>query len=329
MKLTDLFGSFIPAAQAHEKWFVELADNPPPLPAEFLPGSQMFTMAVLAVAILTIIGLLFDRRVERSSFYAKTEAKLRVWRDFAPGILAVGTAVALFWAAWQGTVLADDYAAPAGSLGMFFRVVQFALGAAFLTGFGTASAALGLGALYLSTFWLTGSVAPLDYLYFAGITVYLYAFARGRYSLDWFYGKPVLSTPDGRKRAYFALRVLTGAGFLALAFVKWVHPELHFELMDAYPDWNPYVILGMLGMHMTREVYVLCLAVVETIAGIYVLGGLFTRFVAVGLMPVFTASIMFLGPLELIGHLPILGILFVLFVYGDTYHKALPSPSKN
>jgi hypothetical protein len=85
------------------------------------------------------------------------------------------------------------------------------------------------------------------------------------------------------------------------------------------------VILGWIGAQPSREVFVLTAAVVETIVALCVTLGVFTRLLGIALMPVFTASVVFLGPLELIGHLPILGILFVFFVYGDTYHKAVVS----
>jgi uncharacterized membrane protein YphA (DoxX/SURF4 family) len=325
MTLADLvsaFGLSVPAAQAHEKWFITPSASAPPLPAEFLPGSAPFTAAVLLVVAAVVIGLLLDRRFERSATYAWTEARLRRLRDFAPGTLAVAMAVLLFWSSWHGVVLADEYAAPAGWIGTAYRVAQAAIGAMLLIGFDVASAAAALGLLYLSLFVLTRSIAPLDYLYVAGIAVFLRAFARGRYSLDWFYGKPVLSTPDGRKRAYLALRVLMGLGMFSLALVKWLRPDVMFAMLDAYADWNPLVILGWAGLPMPREIFVLCLATVETIAAAYVALGLFTRAVAVMLMPVFTVSVVFLGPLELIGHLPILGVLFVLFIYGDTYRKA-------
>lgn len=323
MMLSQFFEYLVPAVHAHEKWFIPMSETAPQLPAAFQPGSGPFTAAFLAIAVVTVVGLLLDRVFERSAFYARTEARVRPLRDIAPGALALTTAILLLWSAWKGVMLADNYTVPDGALGTVMRLAEAAIGGMFLIGLNTAFAAIGLGALFFVLFYLDPSFGPLDYIYFLGIAVFLYHFARGRYSMDWFYGKPVLSSPEGRKRAYFVMRLLTGAGFLALALLKWLHPELHLDLMDRYPDWNPYVILNMIGVHFSRETYVLLLAVVETIVAIFVIGGFFTRVAAVALVPVFVGSILFLGPAELIGHLPILGILFVLFVYGDTYHKGV------
>ena len=327
--MQHLLDLIIPAAQAHEKWFVTEMTGAP-LPPQFAPGSMPFNAAVLTVLVVCVIGFFADRAMERSALYARTEHALRPYRDIAPGILAVTTAVLLLWSAWHGVLLADNFPLPQTTLGTALRFAEYAVGALFLIGFDTAAAALGLGALYIAAAALFGAVEALDYLYFAGTAVFLYFFARGRYSLDWFYGKPVTSTPESRKHAYLIMRVLAGGGLIALALGKWMHPEMHLQLMDRYPDWNPYVIIRWIGFNLSRETYVLMLAVIESIVGVFVLGGYLTRFASVALMPVFMGSILFLGAGELVGHLPILGILVVLCIYGDTYHKAPPPlPEKN
>lgn len=324
MIFSGLAAWLVPAAQAHEKWFITPAIQAPKLPEEFRPGSGPFAFAVLVLAVVTAVGLSLDRRFERSALYARIETKLRTWRDYAPGVLAVSTGLFLLWSAWHGVLLADEYPLPAGSIGLALRLFEAAVGLAFLIGFGTASASIGLGLLWVSMFALSRSAGPFDYLYLLGTALFLFAFARGRYSLDWFFGKPILTTPERRKQAYFALRLLTGASFLVLASLKWYRPDVMFQLINKFADWNPLVLLRAAGLPISREIFVLCLAVAETLAGVFVFGGIFMRFTAIALMPVFLASVIFLGPLDIIGHLPILGILFVLFVYGDTYHKTWP-----
>jgi uncharacterized membrane protein YphA (DoxX/SURF4 family) len=320
MLIRAFLDAIIPAAAAHEKWFV--SENPAAiLPPQFVPGSLPFDIASGAVIVVCVAGFLFDKAFEHSAFYARTEKILRPWRDLAPGILAVSTAVLLLWSAWKGVLLADNYPLPAGTAGTLLRIAETAVGGMFLVGFGTATAAVGLGLLYASVITLFGLPEATEYLYLAAIAVFLMFFARGRYSLDWFYGKPVISTPEGRKKAYLVMRILTGFGFLALALLKWRQPGMHLALMDEYDEWNPYVIAQWFGAAFSRETYVLILAAVETTVAVWVIGGFLTRAAALFLMPVFIGSIFFLGPMELVGHLPILGILVVLFVYGDTYHK--------
>lgn len=329
MILQKILDALIPAAQAHEKWFVPMTDVAPALPPAFVPGSRETVIAAIVIGIVSVAGFLLDKAFERSAFHARAEASLRRFRDIATGTLAVSVAIFLLWSAWHGVLLAENFPLPEGNAGIALRIVEAAVGGMLLIGIGTVSAAVGLGLLYAACFALFGFVEPLDYLYFAGIAAFLLFFARGRYSLDWFYGKPVLSSPEGRKRAYLVMRMLTGVGFLMLALGKWIRPDLHLALIDRYSDANPYVLLQWIGFSLTRETYVLCLAAVETTVAIFVFSGFLTRVAALGLMPIFTASMLFLGPAELVGHLPILGILVVLFVYGDTYHKGISTPTNS
>jgi hypothetical protein len=108
---------------------------------------------------------------------------------------------------------------------------------------------------------------------------------------------------------------------LWLALLKYREPGLHFALLDRYPDWNPYVIAQWLGVHLSRETYVFILFCIEAIVGLFLTFGLVTRLMAIFLVPIFSGSIIFLGVGELVGHLPLLGLLAVFFIYGDTYHK--------
>jgi uncharacterized membrane protein YphA (DoxX/SURF4 family) len=311
----------VPAAQAHEKWFVDGSTTQYAVPEAFVTTNPM-TIAFAAGAAVLVAALFFvDRWFERSAWHAVMERKAYPLRDYAAGVLALTTAVTLFWMSANGALLADNLLLPEGLLGAALLGVQIAIGIMLTLGLYTAAAAIGILLLYGALFFLFPFMDVIDYLHYAAIGVFLLAFARGRFSLDWVLGKGMLTTAETRKRAYLALRVLTGAMILILALAKWARPDLHFRLMDAFPDFNPYTILRSFGADISRETYVYCLFMVEFVSGIVVLLGLLTRIVAVLLMPIFLVSVIFIGLPDVLGHLPIVGILFVLFVYGDTYHK--------
>lgn len=311
----------VPAAQAHEKWFIPVDPVTAPIP-EFYLSANFYTITVASVVLVAgIVGYVSDKRYEKSKWYGLIEARIRPYRDYAAGILAITTGFALLWAAGHNQLLATNYPLPAGIGGTVLRVVEAVVGGLLMVGLFTPAAAVGLMALYASSFLLYPAIEPIDYVNFFGIGLFLLFFARGRYSLDWFLGKPILTTPAQRKWAYLALRVLTGFTLMWLGLLKLRRPDLHFSLMDKYPNFNPYVIMGWFGINMTREMYVFCLFVVEATVGLFEMLGLYTRVLAVALVPVMVVSVVFLGPGELVGHLPILGTLFVLFAYGDTYHK--------
>ncbi|HSD12194.1 MAG TPA: hypothetical protein VLC10_01430 [Patescibacteria group bacterium] len=316
-----LLDVLLPAAQAHEKWFVPLEPVRYAVP-EFYRTLNPYTItAAAAVLVVAVAGYFADRWYEHSAQYAAIEAKIRPWRDYAAPVLAMTTGFTLLFVAWRGQLLATNYPLPPGIAGTMLRSVEAVIGGLLLVGLFTPAAAIGLLALFGAAFLLHPLIEPLDYANFVGIAVFLLFFARGRYSLDWFLGKPIFTTPAQRKWAYLVLRTLTGFTILWLGFLKWRRPDLHLDLLDRFPSSNPYVILQALGIGMSRELYVFILFAVEATIGIFEMLGFLTRATAVFLAPVFLVSIFFLGAPELVGHLPILGTLFVLFVYGDTYHK--------
>lgn len=313
--------ALIPAAQAHEKWFVPSMPVTAPQPEFFRTLNPLTVGSFAAVAALALVGWLLDRGYERSSWYPAVEKRIRPLRDYAAGVLAVATGVTLLILAWRGQYLATNFPFPAGFEGAFLRSAETLIGLLLLIGLYTQAAAVGLIGLFLGSFLFFPAVDALDYAPFAVIGWFLLFFARGRYSLDWFLGKPISSTPGQRKKAYLALRVGMGVAVFWLALLKWRRPDLHLALMDRFPAWNPYVIASWFGLRMPRETYVFLLFVVESTIGLFEACGFLTRPLSLFLVPVFVGSIAFLGPNEMVGHLPILGILFVLFVYGDTYHK--------
>ncbi len=311
----------VPAAQAHEKWFVPIDPVRYAQPS-FYATLNPYTVGALAVVLLlTAVGYFGTRRYEKSAAAEGIEAKIRPYRDYAAGVLAFATGFTLFVTALRGQLLAANYLLPAGMPGLILKAAELGVGALLMVGLFTPVAAVGILALYASTFVLHPAIEPVDYLNFVGIALFLLTFARGRYSLDWFLGKPILSTPEQRKWAYVALRFLTGFTLLWLALLKWRRPDLHLTLMDRYPNFNPYLFLEWIGLKMSREMYVFMLSVVEACVGIFEMFGFLTRIAAVVLMILFLGSIAFLGPNELVGHLPIMATLVVLFVYGDGYQK--------
>lgn len=322
MSLFDrLAGFVIPAAQAHEKWFVPVEPVTSAAPQFYHAVNAWTVGAAIAIATVAIAGWFVDRWYEKTPLYGRIEKKIRPLRDFAAGALGITTAVTLLIMSSRGMLLAQNFPLEPGPAATVLLGVQSVIGMLLLIGLFTRAAAIGLIALLAATFALFPWIDAMDYLHFLGIGIFLIAFARGRFSMDWFLGKPITTTAKQRKVAYVAMRVITGFTIIWLGFLKLRRPDLHFSLMDRYSDFNPYVIAHWLGIDMSREAYVFLLFAAEVAIGTFETAGLLTRFAAFTLFPLFMASAMFLGAGELVGHLPILGVLFVLFVFGDTYYK--------
>ncbi len=86
----------------------------------------------------------------------------------------------------------------------------------------------------------------------------------------------------------------------------------------------------------SNDWFVLVAGIVEALIGILLISGLLTRVVILGMWLPFNLGVPFLPPQELLGHLPILGIMYFLLVHssgiapGESIHRTgLPgSPSE-
>ncbi len=327
-----MFDWLIPAAQAHEKWFTPVLTKQYVVPDYFYTVNPITVTAAIVVVTVVAAGFALDRKFERSAIYARFEKKIMPLRDYAAGALAIATAITLLFAAWRNVLFASNFPLPPTVWGAVLRGAEAAVGASLLIGLFTAEAAAGVLVLYAILFAMYRFPDQLEIMNFVGIGAFLLVFARGKYSLDWFLGKPILSTAAQRKMAYLFLRVTLGLMLLVLStWNKYLQPGYHLALMDKFPNFNPYVILHQwLGWtSLTREFYIFLLFVVELIIAIFETFGFFTRVAAILLVPVFLGSTLFLPYTELIGHLPVVGTLFVLFVFGDTYHKHPEWETKN
>lgn len=63
--------------------------------------------------------------------------------------------------------------------------------------------------------------------------------------------------------------------------------------------------------------FVIAAGVVEAAAGLLLMSGVLTRVVILVLLVPFNLTVAFLPPIELLGHLPIFGIMYVLLLYGS------------
>jgi len=165
-----------------------------------------------------------------------------------------------------------------------------------------------LGVL-LAAFWLAGFAffpvsAMFEELLFVAIAIYLAVQGARRGLLKRWH------TPEMRRKGYHAFRVTVGLAFVILSFVKWLRPDLGITLVDQYG------INFIAGLGFDSAYFLFFAAVTELFIGLAILLRVFVRPVAVLGIFVFSASIFVFGFPELLGHLPIKGALFILFIHG-------------
>ncbi|MCZ7627235.1 MAG: hypothetical protein C3F12_00395 [Candidatus Methylomirabilota bacterium] len=331
--LAPLLGAL--EATAHELWVLtpEQASewNARPKPEIFtqLNGTSL---SVYLLTTLCLVGcvLLYRRTASRSSA-SDLQARLTSYGDYAPVALRIalfimlGTA-SLGLAPRLGTGIMQSAVLGAPDLELrllpgnwsWVAVIEGALAVCLLLGIyvrGAAAAILGLGLLGLYLFGqamcayigLVGAAAV--YLLFQGAGPYavpLPSFPGTAGLSAWFAGQP-------RERVQWLLRVLVGADVLYLAL--------------AYKFAQPNLMLGVLDVHhvptlgLQPATFVLLAAVVELLAGIFILTGVMIRPLAVGLFTAFAFFSVVLWE-GVFAHIIVYGLLVPLITNGAGQWRA-------
>jgi hypothetical protein len=107
--------------------------------------------------------------------------------------------------------------------------------------------------------------------------------------------------------------VFTGLSILWLAFSeKLLNPQLALAFLESRPEFNFVQLLGF-GW-FTNELFVYAAAAVEATVGVLLIAGVLPRIVILFMWVPFNIAIPFLPPEELLGHLPILAVMYAVFL---------------
>lgn len=301
-------------ALAHEKWFQGTAGYPlrwdlffQPLPLAFVAGVLLVTLAA---------GLLWRARgrgfVPGPDAFGATEEPRAFFYGLIPLILGVHLAVPLLVNGLQGNLFSPDNELP-GIWANLLGFAQTGVALALFYGAFTRVAAGVLAALWLVGFFLLGPQPMLDNTFYLGFAAFFFMAGRGPVSVDRLL-LPRLEPPEHLARyAVSALRVGLGLSFIFVAFTeKLANLPLAYAFLERYP----LNFTGALGVPLTDEVFVLCAGAVELLVGLWILFGIFPReIVLIALVPI-NLTLTIFNWTELIGHLPIYGVLAVLLLWG-------------
>lgn len=293
---------------AHELWFLETgAEGLPAKPLLFTEPTALGVYLIAATAIVFILLIALERRATQSRLAQWLKATF-VFPFHARQILAAMLGVALLGNAVTGSIIAPNFTTPNTAFGMVLAVV---------------SVIAGMGYIFFEWFWFEISLLTLALfaafgaqfgieavsheLMIPGMAIFLLATS----PRTWF--KTPISM-QMRRHAYAFMRILAGGNFLALAFVKWLHPELGLKIIADY-HMNFMSVFGM-----SNDLFLYCVALTETLAALALIFNLFTRAFAMVLFPIFTLTVFVLGFKDLLGHLPIKALLACFVFYGSSYH---------
>ena len=284
-------------SSAHVKWFSSIVDVARPPIALQKVMTPLFGAVYVGFALLVFLGFLMDGLFARRWPWLTFSGRMNVEIEEKLVRLATGAFFLLLWdkgatVLWErgDAILTPELMANTGWMGM----VQIAVAAAVVWRPACFVAAIGICVLYGYGVTQFGIFHMTDYVFFPAIAAYL------------------ALTSIGTPGAY-RLRVPLLSGGLAFGLM-WTAVEKF-----VYPDWTLFVVAEHpdLAFGFPWPFVVVVAGFVEFTLAFFVMTGRgLVRFGAAGYAVIFIAAIPEFGHLDAVGHIPIIGILFVVCVHG-------------
>ncbi len=284
-------------ASAHVKWFSSIVD----VTRAPIPVRDVLTPFHLALfcgfTLMVFAGFLLDGWVARRwpavassgvHLAGAEETLLRLATSAYFLLLWNGSAVVL-WLRGDA-ILTPELLAPIAWMGW----VQLAVAVLVVSRRTCILAAVGICILYVTGIVQYGIFHMADYVFFPGIAAYLALTTAG--------------TPRALRLRVPALAGSLGFSLMWTAVEKFVYPQWTAEILLTHPN---------LTLGFAVPVVIAIAGFVEfTLAFYLVTGRGLLRLGAVGIALVFLSAIPEFGHLDVVGHLPFLGILGVLVLHG-------------
>jgi uncharacterized membrane protein YphA (DoxX/SURF4 family) len=307
-----LLGSLAPTtALAHVKWFAEPEDHPL-RPDLILSERTLLVVLTAGLAVLAFTWL--EQRLGDPNW-----PRLSIFRRMAvgaPTILAVQAAITLVAAAAHSTLLVPNFPLPQDPIGLAVAGVELLIALSFVTGIADWAAAVALICLIPIGAVLCDPWDVVEQMLWAGIGVVVLVIGRGsasaRRARPWFQRRD----PMWAARAVLLLRVTTGLAFIALALGEKIwDPELGRAFVADHPAFN-FLHAIVSWDWFSDDLFVLLVGLTEATIGALLISGRLPRLVVLGMWAPFHLGIPLLPAQELVGHLPIFGIMYLLLVHG-------------
>jgi hypothetical protein len=292
---------------AHEKWFV---DAPGAFHADWSFAFAAASLVLIAaVVVVALAWHLVGRRLPRPELpFLQPLGRLAPW---VPRLLGIHLGVSLLSLAVQDAYLAPNLSLEKVPGGAAIAFAEGLLGVWFIAGAWLRPAGLVTLLLGPLAALLAGPVAMLEAVDLLGIALFLVVLppSRDRYGA-------VEPAPETAALAIFALRVCAGLALVVLAFSeKFANPALAREFIGNYPAFD---LFDLLGIPLGGDAFIRLAGAVELLFGLLLVSGRIPQVAVIVAGIPFNATLAFLGRTELIGHLPVYGVMLALLVYGSS-----------
>jgi hypothetical protein len=292
---------------AHEKWFV---DDPGAFHGDWsFALSAASLVLIAAVVVVAVAWHLVGGRLPRPELpFLQPLGRLAPW---IPRLLGIHLGVSLLSLAVQDAYLAPNLSLAHVRGGAAIAFAEGVLGVWFITGAWLRPAGLVTLLLGPLAALLAGPVAMLEAVDLLGIALFLVVLppSRDRYGA-------VDPAPETAALAIFALRVCAGLALVVLAFSeKFANPALAREFIGNYPAFD---LFDLLGIPLGGDAFIRLAGTIELLFGLLLISGRIPQVAVIVAGIPFNATLAFLGKTELIGHLPVYGVMLALLVYGSS-----------
>lgn len=301
----------------HERWFVDGRRFPVQYDRWLAPESLI--PVAIAVAITALIVVLWRARGRRALVPGPVRLGMP-WENYQrllswmPLVIGLHTGVPLLVSGVSGDLFFPNLQLPVNLLGGLLGLAEIAVALSFIYGALARPAAAVLGLTWLVGVMVFGPVRLVEHTELIGIAFFLFATGRGPLAFDMALER--LHRPAMRLMPYAVpvLRVCTGIGLTVVAFTEklWNLP-MGLEFLSVHH----FNFFPAIGMPVSDTMFLLMAGTVELTLGLVLVSGAYVRLlILVTLLP-FNLTLPFLGWRELVGHLPIYGIMALLLLWGE------------
>lgn len=299
--------SATPAA-AHERWFTGGAH-----PTSWSFAGQPLALLALAAAVLVTLAWRAVAARLRSPELPVVDRLGRLGQlvPYVPRLLGIHLGVSLLALASRGSFLSPSLPLDVVPAGTFFVLLEAAVGVWLITGVRLREAALVVVALGPALLLGAGPVALLENAALVGVAAFLVVLPPSAEPLG-----AVHASPERIGRALLLLRAGAAVSLVSLAFSeKFTNPDMARATLADYPQLN---VFASVGIPLSTDAFIVLAGAVEVLFGLLILSGAAPQIVVPIAFVPFNLTLLLFGSTELIGHLPVYGVLLALLVYGSS-----------
>jgi hypothetical protein len=234
--------------------------------------------------------------------------------SWMPLVIGLHCAMPLFVGGAERFLLVPSMPLAWNFSGGVIALFEIVIALAFAYGALARPAAVLLAVLWVAGMVFFGVLQPLEQAIFLGIAFFIFTTGRGPLAFDMALKR--LHQPIERlvPLGVPVLRTLTGIGIIFAALdEKLLNVPMGLSFLSAYP-FNFFPAIGFSGV--SDRDFVLMVGTVELAFGLLLISGAFVRLMILILWVPFNLTLPFLGWRELVGHLPIYGVMALLLIWG-------------